>query len=184
MREDAKALVSRYLEGDIEAVGTINAWVELAGASFRKRLAWQWDDVMQAARMKVHGLFREGAFRGESSPRTYLWRVVNHVCIDHLRAQRRPPPIDIDDLVDSVASGEESPLDRFMRQESIEKTLVMLEAAPADCRRAWGLILAGRSYAEISEELGTTEGALRVKLLRCRRKAIALRAASTSDEGS
>ena len=44
------------------------------------------------------------------------------------------------------------------------------------CRRLfYALFITGLSYAETSTELGTTEGNLRVRLKRCRDKALALR---------
>ena len=43
----------------------------------------------------------------------------------------------------------------------------------------WALLLAGRSYREMSELLGVGEGALRVRVLRCRRRAITLAAEVT-----
>ena len=49
--------------------------------------------------------------------------------------------------------------------------LLGLEGMSRECRDLWGLILAGLSYREIGTRLGVTEGALRVRALRCRQRA-------------
>jgi RNA polymerase sigma factor (sigma-70 family) len=54
--------------------------------------------------------------------------------------------------------------------------LRVLDRVPADCRELWRMIHAGLSYREMSTRLGVAEGTLRVRVLRCREKAVAVRA--------
>jgi DNA-directed RNA polymerase specialized sigma24 family protein len=50
-----------------------------------------------------------------------------------------------------------------------------MEETSDECRRLWLMILDGMSYQQMSQRLGASEGALRVKVLRCRKRAIAVR---------
>ena len=81
-------VVSRYLRGDAEAVGTIDGWISRAAWPYQRRLANRFDDVLQDVRLEVTRLLGQGKFRGESSLRTYLWQVVSHTCLDQLRSAR------------------------------------------------------------------------------------------------
>ena len=78
-------VVSRFLRGDREAVGTVDGWISRAAWPYQRRLATRWDDVLQDVRLEVTRLLSGGKFRGESSLRTYLWRVVSHTCLDQIR---------------------------------------------------------------------------------------------------
>lgn len=122
--------------------------------------------------MEVLRLLRASSFRGESSLKTYVWRVVAHNCIDALRRQRRRPVEELGDAEMTLPSPDPSPLDRVLEDDAQRRLLTALEAVPADCRRLWGSILRGLSYQEISREMGVAEGALRVRAHRCRKRAI------------
>src|SRR3954468_16761380 len=89
MMANDQEVVSRYLKGDSEAVGTVDGWISRAAWPYQRRLAAPWDDVLQDVRLEVTRLLGTGKFRGESSLRTYLWRVVSHTCPGQLRAQSK-----------------------------------------------------------------------------------------------
>ena len=59
--------------------------------------------------------------------------------------------------------------------ESKDLLLRVLERMSEDCRRLWSMVLAGLSYREMSRRTGIAEGALRVRVLRCRKRAVELR---------
>ncbi|MBI3949148.1 MAG: sigma-70 family RNA polymerase sigma factor [Acidobacteria bacterium] len=44
-----------------------------------------------------------------------------------------------------------------------------------ECRQLWGMILDGLSYQQMSQHLNVSEGSLRVRVMRCRKKAVAVR---------
>jgi RNA polymerase sigma factor (sigma-70 family) len=94
-----------------------------------------------------------------------------HNCIDALRKQRRHPLHELGDAEMTLPSREPSPLDHVLHEDARRRLLAALEAVPAECRRLWDGILRGRSYAEISREMGVAEGALRVRAHRCRKRA-------------
>lgn len=171
---DDRDLVTRFLRGDSDAVATLDSWISRAAWPYQRRLANRWDDVLQDVRLEVTRLLGEGKFRGESSLRTYLWRVVSHTCLDQIRSQGKWQFTDLEtaDQEDRVAG----PL-RMAVDDPAERDLLMrvVDRASPDCRDLWKMILLGHSYKEMSLRLQVAEGTLRVRVLRCRKRAIALR---------
>ena len=173
MMANDQEVVSRYLRGESEAVGTVDGWISRAAWPYQRRLADRWDDVLQDVRLEVTRLLGSGKFRGESSLRTYLWRVVSHTCLDQLRAQSKWKWSDIEDLdqADEPASQVAIP----SRQEDKDLLLRVLDRVPQECRELWRMIVTGLSYREMSLRTDVAEGTLRVRVLRCREKAVAAR---------
>jgi RNA polymerase sigma-70 factor (ECF subfamily) len=170
---DDRDVVAGYLEGRSDAVELLDGWLDRAAGPYRRKLASEWDDVLQELRMELLRLLRSGAFRGESSLKTYVWRTVGHSCIDRLRRKaRRPETVDLPDL----PSGSPSPLRTILGAEARALLLRVLEEMPLECRRLWAMILAGKSYDEMSRDLDVAAGTLRVRVLRCRERATAARA--------
>src|SRR6185295_6465662 len=99
----------------------------------QRRLADRWDDVLQDVRLEVTRLLTEGKFRGESSLRTYLWRVVSHTCLDQLRAQSKWKWADLDDLDPADEPAGVAPTIPS-RQEDKDLLLRVLDRVPQDCR--------------------------------------------------
>jgi RNA polymerase sigma-70 factor (ECF subfamily) len=165
-------------------VGAVDAWIARAAYPHQRRLASHWDDVLQDIRLEVTRLLQQGKFRGESSFKTYLWRVVSHTCLDQIRADSRVQWAELEREPESDAEGTGTGLPgRAMatpgpavRSEVKDLLLRVLEQVPPDCRDLWRMIHAGLSYKEMSERLGVAEGTLRVRVLRCREKAVAARA--------
>jgi len=159
-------MVDRFLRGDPKAVGTVDGFISGAACLYERRLADHWDDVLQKARQEVIRLLGEGKFRGESSLRTYLWRVVSHTCLDQIRALSR-------------WERKESPRSQEgfkpEKQEDRDVLLQVLRSAPQDCRELWRMVVAGLSYREMSLRLNVPEGTLRFRIIRCRERAMAAR---------
>lgn len=174
MATDDRDIVARYLQGETEAVGTLDGWISRAAWPYQRRLADRWDDVLQDVRLEVVRLLGEGKFRGESSLRTYLWRVVSHTCLDQLRAQSKWKWTELDSL-----EREETPMWSLQvepkNREDWDLLLRVLAQVPQDCREMWRMIAAGLSYKEMSVRLKVAEGTLRVRVLRCREKATVAR---------
>src|SRR2546427_4812110 len=102
MQAEDQEIIARFLQREAEAVRVIEGWIVRAASSFRQRLAAQWEDTLQEVRLEVTRLLERGAFRGEASLKTYLWRVVNHACINQLRAQAKSQWMDLDSLAEQV----------------------------------------------------------------------------------
>lgn len=172
---DDRDMVTRFLRGDSDAVATLDGWISRAAWPYQRRLANRWDDVLQDVRLEVIRLLGEGKFRGESSLRTYLWRVVSHTCLDQIRSQGKRQFTDLEavDQEDGRAAGPP----RASVEDPAERDLLLrvLDRASPDCRDLWKMLLLGLSYKEMSQRLQVAEGTLRVRVLRCRERAIALR---------
>jgi RNA polymerase sigma factor (sigma-70 family) len=168
-------LVSRYLRGDAEAVRTIDGWILQAAWPYQRRLANRFDDVLQDVRLEVTRLLRQGKFRGESTLRTYLWQVVSHTCLDQLRWQIRWQWTDLEEI-DESSNALPAAAAAAGRHEDLDLVQRVLERVSGECRELWRLIVLGHSYREMSQRLGVAEGTLRVRVLRCREKAVAVRA--------
>lgn len=167
-------VVTRYLRGDAEAVGTIDGWISRAAWPYQRRLANRYDDVLQDVRLEVTRLLGQGKFRGESSLRTYLWQVVSHTCLDQLRSQGRWQWADLEEIDESRNAL--PPASGGGRHEDRDLARRVLERVSEECRELWKMIVIGHSYREMSQRLGVAEGTLRVRVLRCRERAVAARA--------
>jgi RNA polymerase sigma-70 factor (ECF subfamily) len=167
-------IIAGYLKGESEAVETVDGWISRAAWPYRRRLADRWEDVLQDVRLEVTRLLGTGKFRGESSLRTYLWRVVSHTCLDQIRPQSKRKPTSLGDLDPADEPAARAPA-ISTRQEDKDLLLRVLDRVPQDCRELWRMIVAGHSYREMSQQMGVAEGTLRVRVLRCREKAVAAR---------
>jgi RNA polymerase sigma-70 factor, ECF subfamily len=174
MATDDRDMVARFLRGEREAVGTVDGWISRAAWPYQRRLADRWDDVLQDVRLEVTRLLGQGKFRGESSLRTYLWRVVSHTCLDQLRAQSKWKWADLETLETDDGAGGLGHVQPVNREDR-DLLMRVLERVSHECREMWRLIVLGLSYKEMSLRMNVAEGTLRVRVLRCREKATALR---------
>lgn len=166
--------VAAFLRGEPEATEIISTWVKQAASRYRQRLPAEWDDLLQDLLLEVTVTLQGGSFRGHCQLRTYVWRIAHYRCLNRIRDLARRPETELGDSERQVRDPAPPVLDRLVNRESVDLLLRFLGTVSADCRRLWNLILAGRSYREISHETGISEGALRVRVLRCRKKAVAL----------
>jgi RNA polymerase sigma factor (sigma-70 family) len=183
IRAEDALLVDRYLSGEEEAIATLDGWIHRAAQPYRRRLSAVWDDVLQDVRLEVTRLLRGSAFRGESALKTYLWRVVCHTCLDRIRAHGRWRWAELDGMEEWEADAILGDPGGRIEPESKDLLLRVLEGVSEDCRRLWSMLLAGLSYREMSRRTGVAEGALRVRVLRCRKRAVELRAELTAAAG-
>jgi RNA polymerase sigma-70 factor (ECF subfamily) len=174
MATDDQQLVAAFVGGDGEAVRVVDGWILRAAWPYQRRLGNRFEDVLQDVRLEVTRLFGQGKFRGESSLKTYLWRVVSHTCLDQLRSQGRWQWTDLDTMEQDGRGPEPTPPAAAGHAER-DLLLRVLGRVSADCREMWRLLVLGFSYREMSERMGVAEGTLRVRVLRCREKALSLR---------
>ncbi|HJX28412.1 MAG TPA: sigma-70 family RNA polymerase sigma factor [Thermoanaerobaculia bacterium] len=175
MATEDQEMAARFLRGEADAVATVDGWISRAAWPYQRRLVNRWDDVLQDIRLEITRLLSQGKFRGESSLRTYLWRVVSHTCLDQIRAEGKRQWTDLEELEQGTAEGQlvdPAPV----RHEDRDLLQRVLERISGECRDMWRMIVAGLSYREMSLRMGVAEGTLRVRTLRCREKAIAIRA--------
>ncbi len=173
-----RELVEGLLAGEASSAAEVERWVRLAATSFRSRLGHDWEDAVQDALVEVLESLRAGLFRGEGALRGYVWRTAARNCLDRVRRQRRWVYVELDES--RLAPAAATALRDLLGKESRERLVALMERLPRTCRELWREILLGRSYREMSERTGVAEGALRVRVLRCRKRAVALAAAGAA----
>ncbi len=175
LHPDDQLLIQRFLDGDAQVVAEVKAWVERAAWPFRSRLFDEWEDLCQELLMTVTRIFKRGRFRGDSRLRSYLGRVVISTCMDRLRSRSRWQWLELDDRLSGL---EEEIADlRFDRARFEDRDLIrqVLRRIDKNCKKLWMMIAGGLSYTEMSQRLGAKSGTLRVKVNRCRQRAVELR---------
>ena len=178
------ACVRGYIDGDAACVRQVSDWIREVLRNPRLGMAGEADDLSQQVQRNLLVAFRDGRFEGASALRTYVWRVTQHAAIDRLRARRtRPSSVALDDIAEPHAAGP-SPESAVLRRERRELFARVMAALGDDCRSLFHLIVFEElGYAEIARRLRATEGAIKVRALRCREKAVAAYKSVTTAAG-
>lgn len=172
MDEDAR-LIALLLAGDEAAIAEVRGWVVAAVARYRGRLAGDAEDVEQEVLLDLMESLAGGRFRAQSRLATYVHSYARFQCIDRLRALGRRDMVAIEE--DALVADGPSPLDELAQRQGLELAEQVVAALPDDCRRLWEMIADGMSYREMSAATGLGEGAIRVRVHRCRQRALAIR---------
>ena len=167
-------LIQGFLDGDRASVAQVDVWIAEVLRHSTLRLGDDVDDVAQQVRRKLLVALRGGQFQAASTLRTYIWRAAQHAAIDHLRQRRiRPAAASLDEVAEP-ADPATSPERALMLRERRELFSRVLERLGDECRELLRLIAFDElTYAEIADRLRSTEGAIKVRALRCREKAVA-----------
>jgi RNA polymerase sigma-70 factor (ECF subfamily) len=184
MPQPDTALISGFLAGDLACSTQIDQWIAEVLRHPGLRLGADVDDVAQQVRRKLLVSLRDGRFLGTATLRTYVWRVAQHAAIDHLRHRRaHPAPTSLGEIPDPPDPAW-SPEGTLLLQERREIFAEVLARLGDECRELFQLIAFDElSYREIAARLRTTEGAIKVRALRCRDKAVAAFKSVTSAGG-
>jgi len=134
------------------------------------RLAWGYvehaadhDDLLQDV---LVALWRAlPAFRGESSERTFVFRVAHNRGLSFATRRRRHEPLSEELDVPDPRPGPEAELDRAQRHDRL---VAAVRRLPEAQRQAVMLHLEGFSAREIAAMQGTTENNVAVRLTRAR----------------
>jgi RNA polymerase sigma-70 factor, ECF subfamily len=127
------------------------------------------DDALQEAYVKAFRAMPR--FRGDSSPRTWLYRIVYNACVDHLRRQRTHTQL-------YEAAPAPDPSDAAAGRAALASALAAL---PVDQRVAVLLVdVQGFAYPEAASVLAVSVGTVASRLSRGRQ---ALRAALAPTRG-
>jgi RNA polymerase sigma-70 factor (ECF subfamily) len=158
-------LIQGFLEGRKPEYIRVHGWIT---AMVRSRL---WDnhvapeDVVADTLMKLLLNLRDESFRLESTLKTYVQRIALYTLVDAGRRRKRLKPI-ADGNTLSDPSTPHSLLEDEEEQQLIDRAMSML---PESCRRMFEMALHERmKYREIARRLGSTEGAIKTRLSRCR----------------
>jgi len=167
-----RALVEGICGGESAAARTVEGWVRLAASPFRSHLGADWEDAAQETLVEVIEGLAAGRFRGDGALRGWIWRITARNCLDRLRLRRRWVQVALSEEL--VPAAEAGVLGELLEAEGRSRLLALIARLPRGCRDLWREVLRGRSYREMSRIFGVSEGALRVRALRCRRRALEL----------
>ncbi len=156
-----RALIERWKAGDERAASAIVSRHAPALARFAVRLGMKEDaeELVQDTFIRAFGALE--SFRSDSSLRTWLFTIERRLVIDRRRASaRRGKDVEMDDA--HAASGYDA-LDAMVADETSRRMAGALGALTKMQREVFTLrVQEGRSYKDIAEVLGSTEGAARV----------------------
>ncbi|MBL8173705.1 MAG: sigma-70 family RNA polymerase sigma factor [Bryobacterales bacterium] len=183
MPADDRKLIAGFLTGEPGAVAQMERWVAAAAKPYRARLGGEWEDLRQDVMLELTRLFSEGRFRGESAVVSYVWRVANNACLKRIRSLSRWAP-DVTELLQRTKDGRRTADERLVEESRMESIRRLVERMPAECIALWRRILAGQSYPSMAAELSIAEGTLRVRVLRCRQKAMEMREQEEGNKGN
>lgn len=179
MHEDAR-LIELFIAGDAPVIGQVREWIGSGLARYRGRLRGDLEDLEQEVLLDLMEALGAGRFQGASRFETYVRSYVRFKCIDRLRADGRRDMVELKD--DLVAADAASPLDEVAERETAELANRVVASLPAACRELWEMVADGMSYREMSLLTGLAEGAIRVRVHRCRQRALEARRRLLSGE--
>ncbi len=165
--------IAELLAGDADTIAEVRRWIRGASSPYRRNLAADLEDLEQQVMLDLLSLLREHRFRGESSLATYVRRMVHYQCLNRLRDGRRRQWVPVEE--ENLEADSPSPFERVSGRANLDLILKVLAQVPEACRELWRMIHEGFSYGDMSERLGVSSGALRIKVMRCRKKAEKLR---------
>ena len=138
------------------------------------------EDLVQDAFVKV--IKSAGSFRGDSSASSWIWTVLRHVHLDHVRKNR--PEINLDDegweqveaeMENDGSDGPERSLERRQLDDCLDQAFKRFAREhPAAAAALEKSVQYGWPIRDIATFLGRTEGATKEYLSQCRKKLIAV----------
>jgi RNA polymerase sigma-70 factor (ECF subfamily) len=167
--DDLEAAVAQVARGDVAAFrrivdGTSRHLVRLSARILGS--VEEAEDVVQEAYVRAYRSLKNGGFKGQSSVRTWLYRIVANAAIDARRRRaRRATQAAVDTAGPPILSGSASMEARVALAELAswlsvlpeEQQLTLLLSAVEGC-----------SAQEVAEILGCSEGTVEQRLLRAR----------------
>jgi RNA polymerase sigma-70 factor (ECF subfamily) len=139
---------------------------------------WRLVNSYEVDRSRREDLFQEIAlglwqaiprFRGDSSERTWLYRIAHNIAISTLdtRRRRERSELPITDSIESPTAGE-APDQAVLSGEKRDAMMKAIRELPASARQVIVLYLEGLSYEEIEEISGLSQSAIATRLSRIR----------------
>ncbi len=156
-----RTLIERWRSGDERAATAIVQRHAQALARFAVRLgvSEDVDEVVQDTFVRAFSAL--DGFRSESSLRTWLFTIERRLVIDRRRSTaRRGREVEVED---EDSATEYDALDVLVADEASQRMMLAIKSLTRMQRDVFTLrVQEGRSYKEIAEILGSTEGSTRV----------------------
>ena len=174
--EREAALVQRLRKGDGRALDELFRRHRDTAYGIAYRLVGSREDALDVVQEAfIHVMRGIQTFRGQSSFRTWLYRIVTHAALDYRRwrSLRTSETLDVETMVEPTASGpsqrtpQEEAAARDMRQ-AIDKALMNI----SEKNRAALVLFAieGMSYKEIADVLSISVGTVMSRIFNARQR--------------
>jgi RNA polymerase sigma-70 factor (ECF subfamily) len=171
-----RALVRRLQDGDSGALDDLFRRHRDAAYRIAYRLLGNADDALDVVQESfIHVLRGIGSFRGQSSFKTWLYRIVTHASLDwrRCRAVRSAASLDAESSPEPGATGERrrSPTDEAAAddlKEAIDKALMNVSEKNRVALVLYAL--EGMSYQEVAEVLGISVGTVMSRIFNARQR--------------
>jgi RNA polymerase sigma factor (sigma-70 family) len=163
-------VIEGFLAGKSKPYAIVSDWIKAVVNYLAHHERLSADDIIGDTLEKLIRLFREEAFKGESSLKTYVQRITKYTIVDAARRTVVTRTDPIPDNFDVAADGDPE----VLAEEAETKTIYqrMLERISAGCRDIWKKIFVEeKTYKQIAAELGISEGAVKVRVFRCKDEA-------------
>lgn len=160
-------LIAGYVGGESFALHTVDRWIEVVLRRDYHSLAGEWDDLRQEVRTRVFHNLSRGAFRGDSDLRTYIHQITKNVCVDQLRGRQK------NNRALAAIPVPESPSAPEVSQQHVSRNLLermLRDLSARDQKLLYLVHVECLSYAEVAGKLGISEGAVKLRMFRCRRR--------------
>jgi RNA polymerase sigma-70 factor (ECF subfamily) len=169
-------LITDSRNGDMEAMAELFRRHYPFAVSAARRILWASDESSDAVQSAFLSAFRNfKSFRGDSSFRTWITRIVINHCLMHIRSSaHRRHFIRLDDSVSGLApvvARDMAPTpEDLMQSAEVRQTLVGTVARlPRPLRETFTLcVISGFTIAETAKALGLTVPAAKTRLFRAR----------------
>ena len=162
-----RELIESCKRGDPEAFETLVRQTHRTVFSFAFRIVGNAEDaadVTQDVYVRVWRSIR--SFRGESQFGSWLYRITSNAALTHLkRRQRQGDPVDPVDLPEVPGPDRVQQADDAAALEQALKVLPPEQRAVIVMKDVYGM-----TCEQIGKELGSTEGAIKVRLFRARHR--------------
>jgi RNA polymerase sigma-70 factor (ECF subfamily) len=169
-------LVERLRKGDTKALDELFRRHRDAAYGIAYRLLGNADDALDVVQEAfIHVLRGIGAFRGQSSFRTWLYRIVTHAALDYRRwrAVRATGSLEAEGTLEPAARGPTGPSPQEEAQTNdLQRAIEKALANVSDRNRAALVLYAieGMSYQEIAEVLDISIGTVLSRIFNARQR--------------
>ena len=152
-----RELVDRARKGDNAAFEDLVRMYQKSLYRYLCRLSGNLEDAMELTQSSfVKAYLSIGRFRGDSSFKTYLYRIASNTWRNTLRDRGRRHSIDIDDV--PITSGD-NPHENLVREQEQEKFWSQVDDLPARQKEALILrVREGYPFEEVARVMGCSTG--------------------------
>lgn len=160
---------TRFLSGDRALIAKVESAIRaVARRSSGEQRAFD-EELIQEALVRVFLAVVTGKYRGEASIATFAGKVAKFTYLEAVRRRRRQRALATPmEVLHATASNAEEDL---IQEEERQTALRAAAALPQESLELIRLIFVERiPYSDVATRLGISEGALRVRIHRCRER--------------